>query len=59
MLEVQCQKLIEISSLTPDEARDIIFRRVEDEMSHEIAKYIKEEEKEKARLEKLIKKRKN
>lgn len=50
MLEEQRQKLIEISSLTPDEARDIIFRRVEDEMSHEIAKYIKEEE-EKSRLE--------
>jgi len=49
-LEEQRQKLVEISGLTTDEARDIIFRRVEDEMSHEVAKYIKEEE-EKARLE--------
>ena len=49
-LEGQRQKLVEISGLTTEEARDIIFRRVEDEMSHEVAKYIKEEE-EKARLE--------
>ncbi|BEH90504.1 MAG: ribonuclease Y [Turicibacter sp.] len=49
-LEGQRQKLIEISGLTMDEARDIIFKQVEDEMSHEVAKYIKEEE-EKARLE--------
>ena len=49
-LEGQRQKLVEISGLTTEEARDIIFRQVEDEMSHEFAKYIKEEE-EKARLE--------
>ena len=49
-LEGQRQKLVEISGLTTEEARDIIFRQVEDEMSHEVAKYIKEEE-EKARLE--------
>ncbi|HAX73410.1 MAG TPA: ribonuclease Y [Firmicutes bacterium] len=49
-LEEQRQKLIEISGLSLEDARDIIFRRVEDEMSLEIGKYIKEEE-EKARLE--------
>ena len=49
-LEGQRQKLVEISGLTTEEARDIIFRQVEDEMSHEVAKYIKEEE-ENARLE--------
>ena len=49
-LEKQQQKLIEISGLTHEGAREIIFRRVEDEISHEIAKYIKEAE-EKARLE--------
>ena len=49
-LEGQRQKLVEISGLTTEEARDIIFRQVEDEMSHEVAKYIKVEE-EKARLE--------
>ncbi|MGL4337281.1 MAG: ribonuclease Y [Turicibacter sp.] len=49
-LEEQRQKLIEIAGLTLDDARDIIFRRVEDEMSLEVARYIKEEE-EKARLE--------
>ena len=37
-LEGQRQKLIEISGLTMDEARDIIFKQVEDEMSHEVAK---------------------
>jgi len=49
-LEKQQQKLIEISGLTHESAREIIFKRVEDEVSHEIAKYIKEAE-EKARLE--------
>ena len=49
-LEGQRQKLVEISGLTTEEARDIIFRQVEDELSHEVANYIKEEE-EKARLE--------
>ena len=49
-LQEQQKKLNEISGLTNADAREIIFKRVEDEMSHEVAKYIKESE-EKARLE--------
>jgi len=50
VLEEQQQKLIEISGLTYDGAREIILKRVEEEVAHEVAKYIKENE-EKARLE--------
>ncbi len=48
-LEQQRQKLVSIAGLTEDEAREIIFKRTEDDMSLEVAKYIKDEE-EKARL---------
>lgn len=50
ILKQQEQKLIEIAALTKEEARTIIMDRVHEEMSTEIATYIKEEE-EKARLE--------
>ena len=50
ILKQQEQKLIEIAGLTKEEAKTIIMTRVQDEMSTEIATYIKEEE-EKARLE--------
>lgn len=50
ILKQQEQKLIEIAALTKEEAKTIIMDRVHEEMSLEIATYIKEEE-EKARLE--------
>ena len=50
LIEEQNEKLIEISRFTIEQARDLIFKRVEDEMASEIAAYIKEEE-EKAKLE--------
>ena len=50
ILKQQEQKLIEIAALTKEEAKTIIMNRVHEEMSTEIATYIKEEE-EKARLE--------
>lgn len=50
ILKQQEQKLIEIAGLTKEDAKTIIMTRVQDEMSTEIATYIKEEE-EKARLE--------
>lgn len=50
ILKQQEQKLIEIAALTKEEAKTIIMDRVHEEMSMEIATYIKEEE-EKARLE--------
>ena len=50
MIEEQNDKLIQISRFTVEQARDLIFKRVEDEMAAEIAVYIKEEE-EKAKLE--------
>lgn len=50
ILKQQEQKLIEIAALTKEEAKTIIMDRVHEEMSTEIATYIKEEE-EKARLE--------
>lgn len=50
ILKQQEQKLIEIANLTKEAARTIIMDRVHEEMSVEIATYIKEEE-EKARLE--------
>jgi len=46
----QEKKLFEVANLTQDKARDIVFERVENEMSMEIASYIKDEE-EKARNE--------
>lgn len=50
LVEEQNEKLLEISRFTTEQARDLIFKRVEDEMANEIAQYIKEEE-EKARRE--------
>jgi ribonuclease Y len=50
LINEQNDKLLEISRFTVDQARDLIFKRVEDEMAQEIAAYIKEEE-EKAKLE--------
>ncbi len=49
LIEEQNDKLLEIARFTLDEARELIFKRVEDEMANEIALYIKEEE-EKAKL---------
>ncbi len=49
LIEEQNVKLIEIARFSVDQARDLIFKRVEDEMAAEIAAYIKEEE-EKAKL---------
>ncbi|MDL2292892.1 ribonuclease Y [Acholeplasma sp. OttesenSCG-928-E16] len=43
-LEEQEQKLQEIASLSKDEARNVIMQKVRDEMSVEIANYIKDEE---------------
>jgi ribonuclease Y len=50
LIEEQNEKLLEISRFTVEQARDLIFKRVEDEMASEIALYIKEEE-EKAKLQ--------
>ncbi|MFK5883683.1 MAG: ribonuclease Y [Candidatus Izemoplasma sp.] len=50
LIEEQNVKLIEIARFTVEQARDLIFKRVEDEMAGEIALFIKEEE-EKAKLE--------
>lgn len=50
LIEQQNEKLFEIARFSLDQARDLIFKRVEDEMATEIAAYIKEEE-EKAKLE--------
>jgi ribonuclease Y len=49
LIEEQNTKLIEIARFSVEQARDLIFKRVEDEMASEIAAYIKEEE-EKAKL---------
>jgi ribonucrease Y len=46
----QDQKLQEVANLTTDEAAQIIMDRVKQEISHDIAQYIKDEE-EKAKLE--------
>lgn len=46
----QDQKLQEISSLTKEQAKDILMKKVEEEISVEIAQYIKDEE-EKAKFE--------
>ncbi len=50
MVEEQNRRLEEIAQTSAEEARDLIFERVENEMSHEIAQFIKDEE-EKAKLE--------
>jgi len=50
LIEEQNTKLIEIARFSVEQARDLIFKRVEDEMANEIALYIKEEE-EKAKME--------
>lgn len=44
IVQEQEKKLNEIASLSQDKAREIIFERVENEMSKEIASYIKDEE---------------
>ena len=44
LLNEQQKKLEEISGLTKDQARDIIMKRVHDDMSDEITSYIKDEE---------------
>lgn len=49
LIEEQNEKLLEIARFTMEQARDLIFKRVEDEMASEIAAFIKEEE-EKAKL---------
>ena len=50
LIHEQEEKLLEISGLTTSEAKDIVMKRIEEEMSFEIASYIKEEE-EKAKYE--------
>lgn len=44
IVQEQEKKLNEIASLSQEKAREIIFERVENEMSKEIASYIKDEE---------------
>ncbi len=44
VLKEQETKLLEISGLNPDQARDIIMARVKDQMADEVAQYIKDEE---------------
>ncbi len=50
LIQEQNERLQEIAQTTAEEARDIIFKRVESEMEKEIAQYIKDEE-EKAKME--------
>lgn len=50
ILRQQEQKLVEIAAMTKEDAKTIIMNRVHEEISAEMATYIKEEE-EKARLE--------
>lgn len=50
LIEEQNEKLESIAGYTSDEAKELIFKRVESEMSQEIAQFIKEEE-EKAKNE--------
>ncbi len=50
LIEEQNAKLESIAGYTSEEAKDLIFKRVESEMSQEIAQFIKEEE-EKAKNE--------
>ena len=49
-LQMQQDKLIEIAGLNQEGARNIIFKRAEEDMAHEIAKYVKDTE-EKARID--------
>ncbi|MCF7926099.1 MAG: ribonuclease Y [Candidatus Izimaplasma sp.] len=49
LIKEQNEKLYEIAQFSKDDAKEIIFERVEDEMASEIAQYIKEQEDE-ARL---------
>ncbi len=44
LIEEQNVKLQEIAQTSVEEARELIFNRVEEEMTHEIAQYIKDEE---------------
>jgi len=44
VMKEQEQKLVQISGLKPEEAREIILKRVRENMSNEIATYIKDEE---------------
>jgi ribonuclease Y len=44
LIEEQNDKLFEIARFSMEQARELIFKRVEDEMASEIAQYIKEEE---------------
>ncbi len=44
LIEEQNQRLQEIAQTSVEEARELIFNRVEEEMTHEIAQYIKDEE---------------
>ncbi len=46
LVEEQSNKLIEISNYTVEQAREVIFNRVEEEMAHDIAVYIKDKEEE-------------
>ena len=50
LIEQQEKKLFEISGLTQSEAKEIVMKKTEEELSQEIAVYIKEEE-EKAKAE--------
>jgi len=50
MIQEQDEKLQSIAGYTQEEAKEQIFKRVEEQMSHEIAQYMKDEE-EKAKLE--------
>jgi ribonuclease Y len=56
LIEEQNTKLFEIAQFSLDEARTLIFKRVEDEMANELAQFIKEEEeKAKATVDKTAK----
>ncbi len=50
LIQEQENRLLEISGLTTSEAKEIVMKKIEEEMSFEIASYIKEEE-EKAKYE--------
>ncbi|MFW6319292.1 MAG: ribonuclease Y [Bacillota bacterium] len=46
LIEEQNVKLQEIAQTSVEEARTLIFKRVEEEMNHELAQYVKEQEEE-------------
>ena len=46
LIDEQNVRLHEIAQTSLEEARELIFKRVEDDMSHEIAQYIKDQEEE-------------